>query len=199
MSTLVIIDLGLGNPSSVRNMVQRLGHEAVLRSTPEGLGSGDRYVLPGVGAFDEGIRRLHDSGWFGHIRIMPAHTSILGICLGMQLLAESSEEGVLEGVGRISAEFVRFRGAERVPHMGWNKVSTLSSDPIFDPEMSEHRYYFSHTYRSSGEAPSAVIGRTTHGEEFTSAYKVDGTYGVQFHPEKSHRYGKALLKRWIEL
>jgi len=199
MLTSTIIDLGLGNLSSVLNMVRRVGHEAELKTTPEGLGPNDRYILPGVGAFDEGVRRLHSSGWFEHLGAMPEATSILGICLGMQLLANSSEEGRLEGIGRVAAHFVRFRSTERVPHMGWNTVIDLRGDPIFDPQLPEFRYYFTHTYRALCDSPHTAIGSTFYGEEFTSVYKAGNTYGVQFHPEKSHKYGMSLLKRWIEL
>jgi len=198
VSTLTIIDLGLGNPSSVLNMVRRIGHEVELRTFPDGLGSADRYILPGVGAFDEGVRRLHNSGWFEHLTAMPPNTPILGICLGMQLLANSSEEGSLEGIGRVAAHFVRFRGVERVPHMGWNTAINLRDDPIFDPKLPEYRYYFTHTYHAICESPDTAIASTVYGNEFPSAYRVGNTCGVQFHPEKSHKYGMSLLKRWIE-
>jgi len=197
-SMLTIIDLGLGNPSSVLNMVRRIGVEAELRTSPDGVGPADRYILPGVGAFDEGVRRLHNSGWFEHLATMPEATPILGICLGMQLLANSSEEGSQGGIGRVAAHFVHLRDAERVPHMGWNTVISLSDDPIFDPQLPEYRYYFSHSYRAICESPGTAIASTVYGEEFTSAYKTGNTYGVQFHPEKSHKYGMSLLGRWLE-
>lgn len=199
MSMLTIIDLGLGNPSSVQNMIRRIGQDAELRTSPDGTGPVDHYILPGVGAFDEGVRRLHRTGWFEHLEAMPDATHILGICLGMQLLANSSEEGKLEGIGRVAARFVRFRTPEHVPHMGWNTAINLTDDPIFDPQLPEYRYYFSHTYRSICKSPTTAIASTVYGEEFASAYRTGNTYGVQFHPEKSHKYGMSLLKRWIEL
>ena len=131
---LAIVDVGLGNVASVRNMLDRLGHAAELRATPDGLSEDDRYILPGVGAYDEGVRRLRETGWYDHLRSLPETTHILGICLGMQLLGTSSEEGDLEGLGRVPAHFERFDVAPlRVPHMGWNLVHPVGQDPIFDP------------------------------------------------------------------
>jgi len=195
---LCIVDVGLGNTSSVRNMIQRLGHDAELRGTPDGMTNDDRYILPGVGAFDEGVRRLQASGWFDHLQSVPDTTHILGICLGMQLLARTSEEGSLRGLQRIPAEFVRFRGAEPVPHMGWNIVTELRDDPIFDPSIPERRYYFTHTYHAFCDDPEIAIATTDYGRTFTSAYRVNNTYGVQFHPEKSHKFGMSLFSQWLD-
>ena len=196
---LCIVDAGLGNVSSVRNMIRRLGHDAELRSTPDGLGDDDRYILPGVGAYDEGVRRLQASGWFDHLQAAPATTHILGICLGMQLLARSSEEGELRGLGRVPAEFVRFRDTERVPHMGWNIVTVTGGDPLFDPSGRELRFYFTHSYYAVCDDAEISIAMTNYGAPFTSAYRKDNTCGVQFHPEKSHKFGMSLLERWLEL
>lgn len=197
---LTIVDVGLGNVASVRNMLDRLGHQAELRPSPEGLSETDRYILPGVGAYDEGVRRLRASGWFAHLRALPERTHILGICLGMQLLACGSEEGSERGLGRIPAHFERFDVAPlRVPHMGWNLVHPVGTDPLFDPELPEWRYYFTHSYRAVCDDESVEIGQTRYGINFTTAYRRGNTRGVQFHPEKSHRFGMSLLGRWVEL
>ncbi len=197
---LTIVDVGLGNVASVRNMLDRLGHKAELRAEPSGLSATDRYVLPGVGAFDEGMRRLRSSGWFDHLRALPEATHVLGICLGMQLLGTGSHEGSEEGLGRIPAHFERFDVAPlRVPHMGWNLVHPVGADPIFDSELPEWRYYFTHSYRAICDDDSIEIGRTNYGVDFTSAYRHGNTRGVQFHPEKSHRFGMSLLDRWMRL
>jgi glutamine amidotransferase len=197
---LVIVNVGLGNVASVRNMLDRLGHLAELRSSPSGLDENDRYILPGIGSFDEGVQRLGDSGWFDHLQGLPPFTHLLGICLGMQLLGESSEEGQARGLGRVPARFERFTAsALRIPHMGWNRVVPVGDDPIFDPDLPELRYYFTHSYRAVCDDPSLEIGRTQYGGEFTSAYRVANTRGVQFHPEKSHRFGMSLLSRWVDL
>lgn len=194
---LVIVDAGLGNVASIANMFRRQGHHAELRTSPDGLGELDRYVLPGVGAFDTGVSKLRDSGWFDHLAGLPDGTNVLGVCLGMQLLGRASEEGALQGLGRYDVDFVRFRDVPRVPHMGWNLVHRVSDDDVFDPELDEHRYYFTHTFRANAADPSLVIGRTTYGQQFPSACRRGQTVGVQFHPEKSHRFGMSLLARWM--
>jgi glutamine amidotransferase len=194
---LVIVDVGLGNVASVRNMVRRLGSDAELRAVPDGLDASDRYILPGVGAFDEGIRRLQESGWFDHLVALDADTSVLGICLGMQLLGRSSEEGKLAGLGRLPIDFVRFTDVPQLPHMGWNLVTPRGDEHLFDPELPEYRYYFTHSYRAVAEDSSVVIGETVYGGPFPSMCRLDATYGVQFHPEKSHKFGMSLLSRWL--
>lgn len=197
---LVIVDVGLGNVASVRNMLERLGHTAELRSRPDDLTDSDSYLLPGVGAFDEGIRRLRASGWHEHLRTMPKTTHILGICLGMQLLGTGSQEGNQQGMSRVPAHFERFEVAPlRVPHMGWNRVQPVGSDPLFDPGLPEYRYYFTHSFYAVCDDESVEIGQTHYGIGFTSAYRCGNTRGVQFHPEKSHRFGMSVLSRWTAL
>jgi glutamine amidotransferase len=197
---LTVVDVGLGNVASIQNMLLRLGQSATLRATPDGLTGTDKYILPGVGAYDEGVRRLRQSGWYDHLQDLPESTHILGICLGMQLLGTGSQEGHEPGLGRIPASFERFDVAPlRVPHMGWNLVHPVGADPIFDPELPECRYYFTHSFHAVCEDESVTIGRTHYGVDFTSAYRSGNTRGVQFHPEKSHRFGMSLLIRWAEL
>lgn len=197
---IAIAHVGLGNVASVVNMLDRLGFNAELRETPDGLSASDRYILPGVGAFDEGVRRLRRNGWYDHLRELPASTHILGICLGMQLLGTSSEEGKLEGLGRVPAHFEHFDVSPlRVPHMGWNLVDLLAADPVFDAVLPELRFYFTHSFYAVCDDPTTEIGRTTYGTPFTSVYRHGNTRGVQFHPEKSHRFGMSVLSRWAEL
>lgn len=195
----VIVDVGLGNVSSVRNMLHRIGRDVEMRGSPEGLTETDTYILPGVGAFDEGVRRLRNSGWFDHLKALPSSTPILGICLGMQLLGQESQEGVLSGLGRVPARFERFPSGELpVPHMGWNVVEPVTCDPLFDPMCSELRYYFTHTYHAVCDDDRVEIGATVYGARFVSAFRVAQTCGVQFHPEKSHKFGMSMLSRWTD-
>lgn len=195
---LVLIDVGLGNINSVGNMLLRSGSEAVRRSSPDGLSDQDRYILPGVGAWDEGVRRLQATGWFDHLAALPQETPILGICLGMQLLGCRSEEGVLPGLKRVPASFVRFPTDRMpVPHMGWNVVRPRAEDNFFGPEVPEPRFYFSHTYYAECEDPGVVLGVTDYGVTFPAAYRLGGSCGVQFHPEKSHRFGLSMFTNWV--
>lgn len=195
---LVLIDIGLGNIASVANMIRRLGYQVEIRSHPNGLAESDSYILPGVGAFDEGVVRLRRNGWFDHLRGLPESTHVLGICLGMQLLGQGSEEGDREGLGRIPARFTRFREVPHVPHMGWNLVEPVgeSAEVIFDPAATHQRFYFTHSYRA-GWDEGTTIGVTEYGARFSAAYQRGRTLGVQFHPEKSHRFGMSLFNRWI--
>ena len=196
---IAVVGVGLGNVASVRNMFEHLGIDTELRASPDGLSETDSYVLPGVGAFDEGVRRLKQTGWFDHLTSLPMDTHILGICLGMQLLGSMSEEGATTGLRRIPASFVKFTGENlRVPHMGWNLVEPIGDDPLFEPGFAEHRFYFTHSYRAVCDDPKVEIGRTYYGSDFTSAYRLGNTCGVQFHPEKSHKFGMSLLRRWVD-
>ncbi len=197
---VVIVDAGLGNIASVLNMLSFVGIDGTLRSSPEGVSADNRFILPGVGSFDEGVRRLHESGWFEYLQNLPASTHILGICLGMQLLGTSSEEGQLFGLNRITAEFRRFdQSSVRVPHIGWNTVEFVSDDPMFADLPATPRFYFTHSYRAICGTDSIELGRTNYGASFTSVYRSGNTRGVQFHPEKSHRFGMKLLKNWSTL
>jgi glutamine amidotransferase len=197
---IAIVNVGLGNVASVGNMFDRLGFAAELRTSPAGLTPADRYVLPGVGSFDEGVRRLKANGWFRYLQELPTTTHVLGICLGMQLLGTTSEEGLEHGLNRVPAHFERFSSEHlRVPHMGWNRVFPQGSDPLFDPDLPERRYYFTHSYRAVCMDSSRTIATTVYGSEFTSVFRQGNTRGVQFHPEKSHRFGMSLLRRWAEL
>lgn len=197
---IAIINVGLGNVASVLNMLTRIGTPAELRETPDGLSADDCFILPGVGAFDEGVLRLRSSGWFDFLRGLPLSTHILGICLGMQLLGTSSEEGVESGLGRVPVHFERFevRGL-RVPHMGWNTVEAEPDELLFDRSLPELRYYFTHSYMAVCDQDGIETGRTNYGITFTSAFRMGNTRGVQFHPEKSHRFGMSLLSRWSTL
>lgn len=197
---ILIADIGLGNVGSVRNMFDRIGFTTEVRRSPSDTTVDDRYILPGVGSFDEGVRRLHETSWFEHLQALPASTHILGICLGMQLLGESSEEGKEKGLGRVPSRFKRFDVHPlRVPHMGWNHLKVVSDDPIFDSEADELRFYFTHSYYAVCDEGAIETGQTDYGINFTSAYRVGNTRGVQFHPEKSHKFGISLLSRWASL
>lgn len=196
---LIVIDAGIGNTASVVNMLRRIGQPVELRQDPTGLGAEDKYVLPGVGSFDAGAAALRRSGWFLHLSELPQETHILGICLGMQLLSQGSEEGAAPGIGRVPARFERLVvPGKPVPHMGWS-VLTHFDDSLFDEELAPLRYYFAHSYHANCDDPRTVTATANYGTDFTAAYRTANTRGVQFHPEKSHKFGMSVLKEFAAL
>jgi glutamine amidotransferase len=199
--TVTIVDYGIGNLGAIPNMLRRAGVAAEITSDPERVEQAERLILPGVGAYDAGIRQLRASGLETVLtrKVIEEGTPLLGLCLGMELLSESSEEGDLPGLGWIPGHVVRFRLAPdsglRVPHMGWNTVepSEGARDGV-DDVLRGARFYFAHSYHFAPADPSHVVGTTTYGYPFASVIRRDNVLGVQFHPEKSHRFGKALLE-----
>ena len=200
-----IINVGLGNISSIQRMLQRVGECAKYVSSPAECIGSDALILPGVGHFDEGIRALHKANLFETLRIIGRKNEIpvLGICLGMQLLCRGSQEGSLQGLGLISADVEKFRFPDdkklKVPHMGWNVVRPSSSNPLISRSEEEQRFYFVHSYRVIPDEPNIVIGTANYGGNFCAAFQRNNIFGVQFHPEKSHRFGMALMKSFIDL
>lgn len=202
---LVIIDYGLGNLASVLNMVRKVGGKAKVSNDLNDILSASKLILPGVGAFDHGVMQLRSLGFFPLIQEMAlAGTPTLGICLGMQLLARQSEEGHLEGLGLIDAEFRKISFKDnmiglRVPHVGWNHVSVVKKNPLIPNDGREQRYYFTHSYYAVCSNEEDVLATTDYGDQIIAAYSRGAVFGVQFHPEKSHRFGMALIKRFVEL
>lgn len=198
-----IVDYGIGNVGSVANMLKHVGAPAQFASTPEEVDAAVALLLPGVGHFGHAMTTLHSLGLVDAIRrkVLIDRAPILGICLGMQLLGSHSEEGDAEGLGFIAARFTRFvpdaAGELKVPHMGWNPVSVRRPNAILTDE-GEQRFYFVHSYKAECAHQEDVIATTVHGAEFCCAYGRDNVYGVQFHPEKSHRFGMELFRRFVE-
>lgn len=192
-----LVSYGVGNLGSVRNMFRRLGVSTEDVTEPEQLVHASRVLLPGVGAFDHGMGALLDGGWVEAIR---QHVSsgkpLLGICLGMQLLLESSEEGQLPGFGFIPGKVVRFEAEAglRVPHMGWNLAAPTQEHGLFEGLDEDSRYYFVHSYYAVPTQEEHTLATTRYGHEFASAVISENVYGTQFHPEKSHRFGMRLLE-----
>lgn len=203
---LVIIDCGMGNLGSVANMLKKVGAEAIISSNISDIEKAEKLILPGMGAFDYGMKKL------GDLRLIPVlnhkvierGTPILGICLGMQLFTNSSEEGSLPGLGWVNAETVRFRfdniqGKNRIPHMGWNTVKIVKRSPLFDDFDSEPRFYFVHSYHVRCRDEDDILTETFYGYEFASSIWRGNIVGVQFHPEKSHKFGMKLLRNFVYL
>jgi glutamine amidotransferase len=197
-----LVDYGLGNLGSVANMLKRVGAESRRVSSPEEILASDRVLLPGIGAFDTGMSLLRDQGLIEPLQEFAASgRPLLGICLGMQLLLDSSEEGVEPGLGLIPGKSVRFTDDQslRVPHMGWNTVTPRHEDPLVAGLEPDSRFYFVHSYRVAPDRDSDVLAVTPYGGDFASMVGSGNVRGAQYHPEKSHAFGMTILKNFSEL
>jgi glutamine amidotransferase len=201
---ICIIDYGLGNLGSIKNMLKKIGVPSIISSSPDEILAAGKLILPGVGAFDAGMRNLNDSGLIPVLeeKVKNQRTPILGICLGMQLMTRSSEEGQLPGLGWIDAHTRLFAFPEDqklpVPHMGWNEVTAEKPDLLTRNMDSEARFYFVHSYRVVCADASDELYSAQYGLKFTAAFARENIRGVQFHPEKSHKFGMALLRSYAE-
>lgn len=197
-----VIDYGLGNLGSVANMFKRIGIDVRLISTPDDVAASDRVLLPGVGAFDHGMARLTQTGLADALRDFAAtERPLMGICLGMQLLLDASEEGESRGLGLIPGDTRRFapRPGLRVPHMGWNSIRAVRSDPLIAGVETDSRFYFVHSYQVVPTRPDDTVAVTNYGGDFTSIMRAGSIMGAQFHPEKSHAFGMTLLRNFVTL
>jgi glutamine amidotransferase len=203
MPRVAIADYGLCNLDSVRRAVEECGGRALVTDQPADLESADKIILPGVGAFPDAMRNLRDRGLDRALteQVMGAAVPFLGICLGMQLIAERGDEvAETPGLGWISAVVTRLvpNGTDRrVPHIGWNEVHPVAANPLFHDLPSTADFYFVHSYHVVCQEPADVIGTTPYCGEFTSALQHNNIYGVQFHPEKSQRSGFQLLRNFL--
>lgn len=197
---ITIINAGFGNYRSIANMLTYLGLDIEIKSKPEQLGTTTHLILPGIGSFDSGMTLLHDSGWAKTICEMKDYVKILGICLGMQLLTKSSEEGNLNGLGLIEAECRKFDDStSKVPHIGWNSVEVARQNDLLPADQSIPLFYHSHSYYVHSELEQIAIAYSKNEIDFISAFQNDNIFGVQFHPEKSHRYGLEFFERFAKL
>lgn len=202
MKPITIVDYGLGNIGSVRNMLRRIGEDSIVTDSPKGVASAARILLPGVGAFDAAMQRIGDLGLAEPLRDSASRrVPILGICLGMQLLLDASEEGVLPGLGIIPGTVTRFPRdlGLKVPHMGWNVVHPRGESPLTDNFDGETRFYFVHSYYVKTRDRADCIMTCDYGLEFDAGIQRGNVFGAQFHPEKSHRFGMSLFKAFAGL
>jgi imidazole glycerol-phosphate synthase subunit HisH len=206
MSTkVVIVDYGMGNLNSVKKAVDKMKITSVISSDPQDVINGEKIILPGVGHFAKAMFNLKELNLLDtlHEAVLIKKKPILGICLGMQLLAKKSEEGDAEGLGWFDANVVKFNVSDtmkyKIPQMGWNQISIKKSSPIMNdiPEFSE--FYFVHSYHFKTNHQADVLNETEYDYSFPSAVEKDNIFGVQYHPEKSHDVGARLLKNFIEL
>lgn len=200
-----VVDYGAGNIGSVLNMIKRAGGAACASGNADELARASRLLLPGVGSFDNAVQKLERLGLIGVLREQ-AHsgTPLLGICLGMQLLSEGSEEGILPGLGLVPGRVRRFAfgpadAALKIPHMGWNQVRIRKAHPLVSGLGEDSRFYFVHSYHYQCADEADILLETTYGYPFPSGIQRGNVMGVQFHPEKSHRYGMQLIKNFVEM
>jgi glutamine amidotransferase len=197
---ITIIDYGMGNIGSIVNMLKKLGIKAQTSSLLEEVLSAEKLILPGVGAFDNAMEKLNGLGFSKVICNKAAEgIPILGICLGMQLLGTSSEEGMMPGLNLIPAKIRKFQSIDklRVPHMGWNLVDPV--DPELYRNLEQNKFYFVHSYYFDPDEDKDIAGTTNYGIRFTSSVRRGNIWGVQFHPEKSHKFGMQFLRNFNEI
>ena len=203
---ITIVDYGLGNVQAIANIYTRLNIPVRAARSRADLDDAKKIVLPGVGAFDWAMARLNDSGMRERLDqlVMEERSDVIGICVGMQMLAGRSDEGGLPGLGWIDAD-VRifdeklFTGRTHLPHMGWNDVTPRSADGLFEGLGSGARFYFLHSYYFAPGHDKDALATTDYNGPFVSSVRCGNVYGVQFHPEKSHQWGIRLLKNFAEL
>lgn len=200
---IVVVDYGMGNAGSVKNMIARAGLEVTMSGEVNEIRAAQKLVLPGVGAFDAGMKNLASRGLIPILnqKVLVEKTPILGICLGMQLFTQRSEEGISPGLGWLDAETVRFKFTAgkpelKIPHMGWSQLMLRNPGTLFQGCDTQARFYFVHSYHVRCNQESDVTAFARHGMDFVAAVEHENIMGTQFHPEKSHRYGMALVKNF---
>lgn len=194
----------MGNLGSVANMIKKLGNSYIITSQLEKIREAKKIILPGVGSFDKALSNLIDLGLLDLVKekAIIEKIPILGICLGMQIMCKSSEEGKKEGLGLIDAEVKRFKFEKdsklKIPHMGWNIISPQNEHILLKDLPNQSRFYFVHSYYVKCNKQEDILTTTNYGDDFVSSFAKHNIMGVQFHPEKSHKFGMKLLKNFIE-
>ncbi len=198
-----VLDYGIGNVKSVTRMIEKVGGSTETVSTPESLLNVEKLIIPGVGSFDSGMKKLISGNFIPALNKIALERGIpvLGICLGMQLMCQSSEEGVMPGLSWIDASVERFPETSstglRIPHMGWNTLKVLRPNALLPFNSKELRFYFVHSFRVNCHNSSDSIATTDYGINFIAAFQKGNLFGAQFHPEKSHRFGMDLIRRFM--
>jgi glutamine amidotransferase len=201
---IVIVDYGVGNVASVLNMLRKVGAKARVSGSAADIEASEKLILPGIGHFGHGMRKLTESGLIPSLQeqALVQRKPILGICLGMQMMTLGSEESEVRGLGWLDAFTHRFAesAGRRVPHMGWNSVRPSVEARLFDRDSPEpERFYFVHSYFVQVADPADTAASCRYGDEFTASFERKNLFGVQFHPEKSHRFGMDLLRRFANV
>lgn len=200
-----IINFGMGNLGSVKRKLDRIGALSVISSSPDEIRNADKLILPGVGHFGNAVNELKVSGLWDVLNkeVLVNKKPILGICLGMQLMAKHSQEGNVSGLGWFDAEVIRFKVKDtlrfKVPHMGWNQVVLKKFSQLFENIELGQGFYFAHSYHLKCNDQTDVLNETVYEYTFVSAIQKDNIYAVQYHPEKSHEAGEKLLTNFVAL
>lgn len=200
---ITIIDYGLGNLVSVKNMLKKLGADSIITDKISDLERAEKMILPGVGAFDNGMNLIRQKGLLDILNKKATQEKIpvLGICLGMQLLTQQSEEGKEKGLGWVDAQTVKFNFSDKllkIPHMGWSYINVKRDNKLIGKD-TKHRFYFVHSYYVKCNNANEVIATCDYGTEFTCMFNHENIYGAQFHPEKSLKFGMELLNNFNNL
>lgn len=203
---IVIVDYGMGNHGSIVNMFRKINIETTVSADAAIIDSAEKLVLPGVGAFDAGMQHLRERGLIPVLtrRAITEKVPVLGICLGTQLMTRRSEEGREPGLGWLAADTVRFRfngesAALKIPHMGWSRAAAAKPSALVGGLEPEARFYFVHSYHLVCDDPGDVLLTADYGHAFPAAVEHGNLFGVQFHPEKSHKLGMQLLRNFATL
>jgi glutamine amidotransferase len=198
-----IINYGLGNVMAFANIYKKLNIPVEIVSSSSELSSAKKILLPGVGSFDWAMTKLNDSGMREMLDqlVLKKKVPVIGICVGMQMMAKTSDEGEMNGLGWINAEVKRLDNSNDtcLPHMGWNNLTSVKKHPLFNNLDSNARFYFLHSYYFDQRDESQVLTKTLYNKSFTSSISHKNIYGVQFHPEKSHKWGVQLLQNFSQI
>lgn len=204
IQNIAIIDYGAGNLNSIKNMLRKVGYESYISNEINKIREADKLILPGVGHFDYGMMKLNESGLLDVLNeeVLVNKKPILGICLGAQLLTEGSDEGNASGLGWIKGRTVKFNQShlsenEKIPHMGWTDLFNYKKDGLLENMHDNPRFYFVHSYHLSLDNPKDTLATAFYGYEFPVAIEHENILGVQFHPEKSHKFGMKLFENYL--
>ena len=203
---ITLIDYGVGNICAFQNVYKRLDIPTKIARTSQDLVDAEKLILPGVGSFDYAMAQLSASGMREKLDelVLEKKVPVIGICVGMQMMSNRSDEGKLEGLKWIDSEILKFdesliQQRTKLPHMGWNDVAPINNHPLFIGLEKEAIFYFLHSFYFKCNNPTDSIAFSDYGLSFSSAVNKDNIYGIQFHPEKSHQYGEKLLHNFAKL
>ncbi|MBS4000683.1 MAG: imidazole glycerol phosphate synthase subunit HisH [Desulfobulbaceae bacterium] len=200
---VVIVDYGMGNLNSVKRTLHKMRYASIISSDAKEITSADRIILPGVGHFSRAMQNLKELGLIDALNeaVLTKKTPILGICLGMQLMANHSEEGNVDGLGWLNAKVVRFNVSDKiqfkVPHMGWNSIQKTNNTALLKDVPDKNEFYFVHSFHWQTDNQEHVASYTDYIYRFVSAVEKENIFGVQFHPEKSHEFGEVVLRGFL--